>query len=268
MKVLAIFENPALEAEFGANGCELIPARSVEEFEAVRDLEPDFVLVDEKQAEAADVLVRIKAEIDGPDRDRLPILAIGTRGNGRSLRCLPDVAFSQGTVADIVKAGKQLILKRARQRRLFDQEAILKVPTTPENVERVGEMLEQLIAPAGYSEEDQVKLAHTLREAIGNAAEHGNKRDPERTIHVDFLRSADRLTVVVTDEGSGFDTSSFLSRADQVSALEHTRSRRATEARPGGLGVFIMRQTCDEITFNDAGNSILLMKYLPNHVRA
>jgi hypothetical protein len=68
---------------------------------------------------------------------------------------------------------------------------------------------------------------------------------------------------VITDEGPGFNTENFLARADEVSALEHTRSRRPTEARPGGLGVFIMKETCDGIGFNKTGNSIYLMKYLP-----
>jgi serine/threonine-protein kinase RsbW len=176
---------------------------------------------------------------------------------------IPDAQFEHAGAKDVVQMAQQIIMRRARQRRLFDQELILKVPTTPETVEQAGDILERFVQQAGYSEEDVVALSTTIREAIGNAAEHGNKNAPERTIHLNYLRTNDRVTIVVTDEGPGFDTEAFLARADEVSALEHTRSRRDNEARPGGLGVFLMKKACDDIVFNDAGNSIYLMKYLP-----
>lgn len=270
MKVLAAVRDPAFVAELRRpdRGLDVRTATSMEEATAVlQEHEPAFVVVDEGFEFVHQLTIAIKSEIDGPDRDRIPVVALEHAGaNGAAVRCVPDLRFPASTSpADVVQAAKALVMRRARQRRLFDQELVLKVKTQPDAVELTGDVFDRLMQIAGYAEEEQVRMGHTFREALGNAAEHGNKNDPSRTIHVNYLRAADRVTIVITDEGPGFDTKAFLARADEVSALEHTRSRRASETRPGGLGVFIMKQTCDKIGFNDAGNSIYLMKYLPGH---
>lgn len=262
MKVLAAVRNGALTAELAKQGMEVHRVDSADDLERGVPTDAAFALVDESLPFAVDLVVKIKAHVDGPDRDRLPVVVVAGP-EGPAVRCVPDAFIEQPSAQQVVEAARGVILRRARQRRLFDQEAILKVPTRPELVDKAGDILEEFVGAAGYTEEDTVKLATTLREALGNAAEHGNKNDPSRTIHINLLRSSDRLMIAITDEGPGFDTSAFLARADEVSALEHTRSRRETETRPGGLGVFIMKQTCDGIMFNEAGNTIFLMKYLP-----
>ena len=262
VRVLAALQNGALAAELTGAGNEVVAVGTVAELEAKLSTEPAFILIDLGLDCACDMLVCVKSKIDGPDRDRLPVLAVGRRAAAKPY-VIPDAQFEQAGAADIVAAAQSIIMRRARQRRLFDQELILKVPTTPDCVEKAGDILERFVHAAGYLEESAVGLATTIREALGNAAEHGNKNAPDRTIHINFLRTTDRVTIVVTDEGPGFDTAAFLARADQVSALEHTRSRRANEARPGGLGVFLMKKACDNIVFNASGNSIYLMKFLP-----
>lgn len=270
MKVLAAVRDPVVLAELKRRerGLEVSTIDSAEDAATMlQELDPAFIIIDESVPFAQELTLTVKAEVDGPDRDRIPVICLERPDqNGVGLRCVPDLRFPANTpVESVVQSAKAMVMRRARQRRLFDQEVVLRVRTMPEWVEQAGDIFEKLVGIAGYTEEEQVRLTHTFREAMGNAAEHGNKNDPQRTIHVNFLRSADRITVVITDEGKGFDTKSFLARADEVSALEHTRSRRANEVRPGGLGVFIMKQTCDRIGFNDAGNSIYLMKYLPGH---
>jgi len=259
VRVLAAVQN-GLEGELAGAGLEVVNVTSEDALDESMGCDPTFVVVDEELPHAVDLVVRLKADVDGPDRDRVPVLSVKrTKG----IRCEADLELAGASGAEVADAAKRIIMRRARQRRLFDQAATLEVPSTPEDVDKAGDMLELLIASIGYSPEEEVKLGTTLREAIGNAFEHGNRKDPARTIYIRYLRSTERLAIVVTDEGPGFDTTNFLARADEVSALEHTRSRRDTEARPGGLGVFIMRQTCDDIRFNESGNSIYLMKYLP-----
>ncbi|MGE0712251.1 MAG: ATP-binding protein [Planctomycetota bacterium] len=261
VKVLAAVQN-GLEAGLSREGLEVVAVTDQEGVEDALSCEPAFAVVDESLPFATDLVVRIKAQVDGPDRDRIPVVSVNP--GPRQLRCVPDLELPVGTQPrDVSEAAKGIVLRRARQRRLFDQEAHLQVPTTRDDVDRAGDILELLIASAGYEVEDEVKFGTSLREALGNAAEHGNKYQEERTIDIRWFRSADRIAISISDQGPGFDTSAFLARADEVSALEHTRSRRDTEARPGGLGVFIMRQTCDDIRFNQSGNTIFLMKLLP-----
>ncbi|RMG16284.1 MAG: ATP-binding protein [Planctomycetota bacterium] len=262
MKVLAALQNGALAQELAGQGADVVSVRGPEDLEAALGEELSFAVVDPSLPFATDVVAEVKTKVDGHGRDRLPVIAVGPRPEGVPY-CVPDLHYQRASGEDLVRAAKAIMFRRARQRRLFDQELILKVPTTPEAIDKAGDLLDALIVAAGFPEEEAVKLGHTVREAIGNAAEHGNKNRPERTIHINALRSSDRLTFVITDEGPGFDTEAFLARAEEVSALEHTRSRRENETRPGGLGVFIMKKTCDAIAFNASGNSIYLMKLLP-----
>jgi len=267
VKAVVAVRDPNALAELRRRGLDVAPAATLDEAAALcKEHEPQVVIVDEGLPYAQELVITVKAEVDGPDRDRLPVVLLeGKPDEAVGVRCVPDLCLPVGAVGDVVDKVKAIVMRRARQRRLFDQEVVLRIRTAPDNVERAGDVFDRLIGLCGYTEEEQVRLGHTFREALGNAAEHGNKNDPERTIHVNYLRSGDRMSVVVTDEGKGFDTKAFLARAEEVSALEHTRSRRTNEARPGGLGVFIMKQTCDGIRFNDAGNSIYLMKFLPGH---
>lgn len=260
MKVLAAVQNGVGEALL-AEGVEVELVSSEDDIEGALESEPALLVVDESLPYTQELIVRIKAEVDGSDRDRVPVLAI--KSGPRQLRCVPDLTLFDQSPKDVVQAGKDLMLRRARQRRLFDQALDLRVPTSADEIDRAGDIVELMIDNAGFTVEDAVKLTTSVREAIGNAAEHGNRHDEARTVRIRYLRSADRVAIVVCDEGEGFDTEAFLARADEVSALEHTRSRRETEERPGGIGVFIMRQTCDDIRFNESGSSIYLMKLLP-----
>lgn len=264
MKILVAVPEGELTEELAQNGNEVVLVDSLEILDEHLDSDPGCLIVDPSLEWAIDVIVRCKAKIDGPERDRLPVITVGAH-TGNLPYTIPDAQFETAQAAAILEAAKAIVMRRARQRRLVDQELILKVPTVDTHVEKAGDLLERLVEAAGYEEEEQVGLTTTIREALGNAREHGNKNDPERTIHVNFLRTHDRVTIVVRDEGPGFNTDLFLGRAEEVSALEHTRSRRDVETRPGGLGVFIMKKSCDSITFNESGNSIYLMKFLPGH---
>ncbi|MEZ6187250.1 MAG: ATP-binding protein [Planctomycetota bacterium] len=264
MKALVAAQNVGVAVELEQGGIEVV---AVDDFEQVEGLleehEFGFSLIDESLPWAHDLVIQIRTDYDGPERDRLPVIMI--KGDYRhDVRCLPDYTFPTYPGADeVIVRARTILMRRARQKRLFDQELRFKARTTSEGAERVADLCERLIEIAGYEPEDQVRLDQSVREAVGNAAEHGNKKDPERTIHVTFLRGLDRVAFVIRDEGQGHDTEAFLARATEVSALEHTRSRRDVEARPGGLGVFIMKETCDRIEFNTKGNAIYLVKYLP-----
>ena len=86
-----------------------------------------------------------------------------------------------------------------------------------------------------YAEKKNLRLNGGWEEEIIRRRALPECRD--RRVIVTLERTPEAFKFSVTDEGKGFDTTKFLARAEEVSALEHTRSRRSNEARPGGLGV-------------------------------
>ncbi len=245
----------------------VVPLRSVDEAQQLLSRDCGVAVVDGSCDFALEIMKKIKVEgLNGVARMPVILLEGERQGTNGGFQILPEVRIPATADAhEIAKLVEDLIERRARRRRLFVQELSFEFATTQENIELAGEVFDSLMATAKFDETSQVALSTTFRECIGNAAEHGNRHDPTKKIRVLYLRDDEKICFVVTDEGQGFDHRAFLTRVDEVSALDHTRSRRANESRPGGLGGFIMKRTCDQIAFNDRGNSILLMKYLPGH---
>ena len=62
---------------------------------------------------------------------------------------------------------------------------------------------------AGIDEEDMHKLGMAVRESMGNAVVHGNRYSSHKKVHLMVTFGADRLRVMIVDEGDGFERSSI-----------------------------------------------------------
>jgi len=124
------------------------------------------------------------------------------------------------------------------------------------------------------AERDQARLGIALSEAISNAMIHGNldiaselrdrsddayydliaarrAREPylSRLVQVMMRFSQSSLTVVIRDQGKGFDRAAV---ADPTAP--------ANLARVSGRGILLMRAYTDAIAWNDVGNEVTLTK--------
>ena len=104
------------------------------------------------------------------------------------------------------------------------------------------------------------KIELAVDEACANVIEHAyNKEYREKQIDIAVRIEYQKLTIVVTDQGKGFDPSKL--------ELPNMREYLA-EMRVGGLGVFLMKTLMDEVnyTFNPGvKNQVSLIKYLNVH---
>ena len=89
---------------------------------------------------------------------------------------------------------------------------------------------------------------------------HGNGQDPaalrrsespfcNRRIHVGIQVSRSAARFVIRDDGTGFDPTSLPDPYDPANFLRET-----------GRGMVLMRMFMDEVTFNDSGNEVVLVK--------
>ncbi len=88
----------------------------------------------------------------------------------------------------------------------------------------------------------------SLTEALSNAMLYGNGSDPSKRVKVEVLVTDTQITARVIDQGDGFDP--------QV-VPDPTTPENLT--RPGGRGIFLMRELMDEVQFNEAGNAVTLV---------
>lgn len=97
----------------------------------------------------------------------------------------------------------------------------------------------------GKDLEERVKLA--LSEAATNAIVHGNKEDTGRSVSIRVEVDSEMLTILVRDEGEGFDPDDI---PDPI--------RKEQLLSTGGRGIFLIREYCDEVEFHEDGRQIVL----------
>ncbi len=106
-----------------------------------------------------------------------------------------------------------------------------------------------------FTEDTSSQVSMSVIEAGTNAVQHGHDRDPSKSFDVKFLLFPDRLEVIVTDEGKGFDLTRVV---PDVTAPDHLFDMR-------GRGIFIMRSCMDEVDYKfENGHTVChLVKHRP-----
>ncbi len=82
---------------------------------------------------------------------------------------------------------------------------------------------------------------------------HGNRGDPRKEVHV-YCRCdpGNGVSIVVRDEGNGFNPDQF--PHPTLSQVLYSNARR---------GIFIMKFCMDEVTFENGGTEVHLLKRTP-----
>ncbi len=139
----------------------------------------------------------------------------------------------------------------------------------------VAYLLEELSRMDLCDETGRTRVGVALEEALANALYHGNlevgselrgeddqayfelierrrRESPyqQRRIHVEVALARDMASFTIRDEGAGFDPSALPDPTDPDN-LE----------KASGRGVLLMRTFMDEVTYNDIGNSVALIKH-------
>lgn len=127
-----------------------------------------------------------------------------------------------------------------------------------ESVDLGEDVARQVAGAAGFDEDERYKISMAVRECLINALEHGNRGDPRKPIGLNFALHADRLEVVVRDQGSGFD----LAAVPDPRADEHL-------LKSSGRGLFLVRCFVDDVQVEcgrKGGVAVTLTKwYSTNH---
>jgi anti-sigma regulatory factor (Ser/Thr protein kinase) len=124
---------------------------------------------------------------------------------------------------------------------------------------------------ADLPEEEKAQVAYALREMVMNAITHGGEFDPRQYIEVSYVRGKKGVACRIKDPGKGFTIDELLHAAVSNpldDPMRHMHVREAVGLPPGGFGILLSRQLVDEVIYNEAGNEVLLVKYLDNATNA
>jgi CheY-like chemotaxis protein/anti-sigma regulatory factor (Ser/Thr protein kinase) len=137
------------------------------------------------------------------------------------------------------------------------------VPCTHEAANRIQAVMARLDATLPESLRDSLSMV--FRELLMNAIEWGGRLDPNHKVRIACLRSPRMLMYRIADPGDGFDIRN-LSHAAIGQApddpIAHMQVREEKGIRPGGFGLLLVRQSVDELLYNEKRNEVVFVKYL------
>ena len=151
-------------------------------------------------------------------------------------------------------------------------EIIIEMGNNPMLIKGVIKLIGRNVIDAGFFEDEtQIQLA--LTEALANAIYHGNleldsslklksfdKFEEEadkrmyispfkdRKVYIKSFFDSEKFTVIIKDEGKGFDWKNKL-------------SNNSNPLEPFGRGIFLIESIFDDVKWNEKGNEITLIKY-------
>lgn len=105
-------------------------------------------------------------------------------------------------------------------------------------VHQVEKVTEKIADYMRFLDEEKDSLAIAVTEIVGNAIVHGNKNDKNKNVTIDFEYKNDSITVVIQDEGKGFNENDIANPLEPENLLKES-----------GRGIFIVRALMDQVNF-------------------
>ncbi len=125
--------------------------------------------------------------------------------------------------------------------------------STLESVDSAEQIVVAEAQELGLDEDDLYRVGIAIRECMVNAVVHGNRYNARKKVHLTVVRTADRLTIVIGDEGDGFDQNAVPDPLAGENLL-----------RGSGRGVMLMKSFMDEFQISQRqprGTEVKMVKY-------
>jgi len=126
--------------------------------------------------------------------------------------------------------------------------------STLESVDQAEETVLRVATGMGFDEDDRHRIGIAVRECMVNAVVHGNRYHSRKKVHLTVSRMAERLEIVVGDEGGSFDVSKLPDPLADENLL-----------RQSGRGLLMMKAFMDEFEVRPRepqGTEVRMVKYL------
>lgn len=126
----------------------------------------------------------------------------------------------------------------------------IQIPSLIENIRIIESFIDN--AKDKYDLDDDIygNIMIAVTESVNNAIKHGNQNDISKNVSLSLTLHENLIKFVVEDEGSGF---SYYNLPDPT-APENID-------KPGGRGIFLMRNLSDEVLFKENGRVVELSFY-------
>jgi anti-sigma regulatory factor (Ser/Thr protein kinase) len=129
------------------------------------------------------------------------------------------------------------------------------IPSKDKFIDQAQVFLSRLVKASDMDEEKIDAFMTCAKELVLNAHRHGHQYDESKKITIRYRDRGDRLTLIISDEGKGFDHKTMLDSLNAKDAAQAARERYQAGGF-GGLGFKLITKLADELTYNDSGNQV------------
>ncbi len=124
------------------------------------------------------------------------------------------------------------------------------IPSRTENINGAIHYLTKHLKDIELCESSELSnLVIALYEAIVNGMRHGNGNDPGKKVRVRAEINYNEARFIITDEGEGFSLDGIANPTDSKNLYKNS-----------GRGIYLMKHFMDEVSYNDQGNEVTLIK--------
>jgi serine/threonine-protein kinase RsbW len=115
----------------------------------------------------------------------------------------------------------------------------LTIQSNLDYAELVENLTNHLTALAGCNSDQAYFIEMSIREMVANAVLHGNQRDLNKHVTIEYRFDPERFQVQIQDEGPGFDF-------DHLPDPLHPENL----LKSSGRGIFLVRSFMDDFSYN------------------
>jgi serine/threonine-protein kinase RsbW len=123
------------------------------------------------------------------------------------------------------------------------------VPSAIALMHTILDYLLQRVEKMGVADAENSNLFVALDEAFVNAVKHGNRFDPDKIVRITADISGTEVRFTIEDEGEGFNPNEIPDPLDPQNLF-----------KASGRGVLLIHNIMDEVTYNERGNRLTMIK--------
>lgn len=118
----------------------------------------------------------------------------------------------------------------------------LLIPSQLDKIQWASRQIVEHLEKENWDRDTLFAVRLSVEEALANAIQHGNQKDPAKNVRLQFNldRQQHQVTITVKDEGKGFKPS--------------------TDLPNKGYGLILIHRLMDEVRFNPKGNQVKMIK--------
>ena len=129
----------------------------------------------------------------------------------------------------------------------------IQVPSLAENIRMIESFIDNAKEKYNLDEDIYGNIMIAVTEAVNNAIKHGNSGDKSKNVLLSLFLDDNVIKFQIKDEGIGFDYEN-LPDPTTPENLE----------KPGGRGIFLMKNLADEVVFKNKGSEVEISFYMQN----